>query len=255
MSAPTAPIGSALAGLRRRSRTMRRLHREMGKRVIGYVLVSRLLPERIGRVEWFTVMAYPCEPYRAPADGLSYRWATPDDVPMLTEFGLSAAEVRARIDVGDRARLCLDADGTLLAYAWYRFHAWDEAGVEFLLGPRDAWAYDFDVAPTVGGRRLLGRIGFEGCGALAEEGVTRVLGGVDIANRGVFRAFQRRRATTIGCITMAQVGRLSARRESWVGVPGARWRVYRGRRVVGLPSPGADRIVAGPRIATEPARP
>ncbi len=233
---------------------MRRLHREVGGRVIAYITLARLLPERVGRVEWFTVMEYPIDP-DAPVDDLRYRWAGPEDVALLTAFGLTAAEVEARMAVGDRARLCLDGAGALLAYAWYRFHAWDEEGVEFLLGPRDAWGYDFDVTPTVRGRRLLGQIGFEGSAALAEEGVTRILGGVDVANRGVYRAFRRRRATAMGTIAMLRIGPLSLRRERWTADGRARWRLYRGRCPVGLPDLGAAPAVWDADVAPQAARP
>ena len=232
---------------------MRRLYREVGGRVIAYVAVARVLPERVGRVEWFTVMEYPIE-RDVPLDDLHYRWAGREDVGLLTAFGLTAPEVEARIAVGDRARLCLDARGALLAYAWYRFHAWDEEGVEFILGPRDAWGYDFDVAPTVRGRRLLGHIGFEGSAALAEEGITRILGGVDVANRGVYRAFRRRRATSMGTIAMLRIGDLSLRRERW-GDEVTRWRLYRGRCPVGLPELGAAPAVWEAEIAAGAARP
>src|SRR5690606_8751535 len=73
-------------GLRRRARIVRRLYREVGGRVIAYVAVARVLPERVGRVEWFTVMEYPIE-RDVPLDDLHYRWAGREDVALLTAFG------------------------------------------------------------------------------------------------------------------------------------------------------------------------
>lgn len=216
----------------------------MGPRVIGYVWLSKLLPSRMAQVEWFTVLEYRCEALDDAPPDLVFRWATAADAGLLTSLGLGADEVRRRVRDGDRAMVCLDASGALLAYAWYRTGVWDECGIRFALAGDEAWAYDFDAVSTVRGRRLLGHIGCAGGAALAAEGIDRVLGGVDVANRGVLRAFLRRTAAPIGEVVMARVGGLSLRREAWDGGR-ARVRLYWGHCEVSPPSrspaPGALR--------------
>jgi hypothetical protein len=225
----------------RRWRTARRLRGDIGYRGVVYALACSVLPGRVVRLEWFVMVE------RRPVDagplpsGLRIRWDAPGDTTVLSSLDLTPAEVGRRRGLGDRALICEGDDGRLVGYSWYRRDHWDERGLQFPLAAHEAWAYDLRVAPTREGRRVLGYLSAYSSVALAREGVTSVLAGIDVANRGVLRATLRRGARSIGSVAMARVGPLSIRREDWDGRR-ARWRLCRGARPVERPSTPFDPV-------------
>lgn len=223
----------------RRWRTARRLKGDIGYRGVVYATACSVLPGRLVQLEWFVVIERrPVDPGPLPR-GLRIRWDAPGDTAVLSSLDLTPEEVARRRGLGDRALICEGDDGRLVGYSWYRRGHWDERGLQFPLARHEAWAYDLRVAPTREGRRMLGYLGAYSSVALAAEGVTSVLAGIDVANRGVLRATLRRGATSIGSVAMARVGPVSIRREDWDGRR-ARWRPCRGGRPVERPATPFD---------------
>lgn len=220
--------------LRRSLRTASRLRREIGLRTVGYLALRKALASGLGVAEWFVVLEQGTPPPVRARD-LEVRWATRDDAPLLTGFGQPRAEIDARLAAGDRALVAIrPGDGSLVGYTWYRSARWDESGAEFRLAPHEVWGYDLDAEPSLEGRRLLGDLGYVGMAMLEPEGVRRTLAAVDVANRGVMRAFLRRGGSVVGVVALVRIAGLSLRRERWRGGV-ARWRCYRGSLPVDLP--------------------
>ena len=223
------------ASFLRRWRTARRLKGDIGYRGVVYATAISVVPQRFVQLEWFVAVERRLvDPGPLPAD-LSIRWDHDDDVDLLSSLDLTRDEVLRRRELGDRALICHGDDGRLVGYSWHRRGHWDERGIEFPLAPHEVWAYDLRVAPTVEGRRLLGRLGAHSSLALADDGVTRMLAGIDVANRGVLRSTLRRGAESIGSVGMVRLGPVSIRREAWEGRR-PRWRLCRGPRPVNRPT-------------------
>ena len=126
-------------------------------------------------------------------------------------------------------------DGEATGYAWYRAGEYDEQGIIFRLGPREAWGYDAWIAEGARGRGNASRLLRGASRALAAEGVTRVLLGVDNVNEPSLRAACASGRVPIGSFWMLRLFGLSIRREAWEGAR-PRWSVYRGTREASPPT-------------------
>lgn len=227
--------GDVRQAMERRWRTARRLRRDIGLRGVAYVTACSVLPARLVQLEWFVAVERRFSDPGPLPEGVTIRWDEPSDLGLLSSLDLTAQEVERRRGLGDRALICQGGDGRLIGYAWYRRGEWDERGIQFVLGDHEAWCYDLRVAPTREGRRMLGHFGAYSSVAFADEGVTCLLAGIDVANRGVLRSTLRRGSRALGSVAMVRVGGLSLRREDWNGHR-PRWRVCRGCRAVRRPA-------------------
>jgi hypothetical protein len=237
--AAPSPDRSPLLGpprWRRRLATARGMSRLAGARGVAYLLLQRAAPSPWVHPEWFVVLEHRTGTVAGADAGM--RWGTIDDLPRLLAGERDEPVLRERFARGDRVALI--PDGDLVAYAWYRHGVYDENGILFRMPADTVWGYDGWVAEHYRRQGLYTALLRGVSRSLAEEGIHRVLLGIDHLNEPSLRAARAGGRVPIGSIWMLRVLGVSLRREAWAGER-PRWCLYRGAREVALPELGTTR--------------
>ena len=231
--------GAPAAGpLRRRLDTLATAYRRRGVRGVALV-VAEALPDSLLGAEWFALFETDggaTAPARPP--GVTVRWATRDDLDLLTSLGRSRDELVARFEAGDRVCMAL-RDGGPVGYFWFRADSWREGDVEFAIPHGEVWGYDAFVAPHARGGGIHPRMASWAARELSGAGVRRYLSGIDYTNEPSLRSAAARGARRIGSILVIRMLGLAVLRERWEGRGRPAWRLYRRRRGTTVPIPSA----------------
>jgi hypothetical protein len=142
---------------------------------------------------------------RVPEEAPEIRWATPEDVEMLSVSGQSPDVMEDRLSRGGAA-VYWAHNGELLGYRWYgtvehEEHDW----LRFVLADDEVWGLDSWVSPQHRGRGIIGRIRGLGNSRFAQSGYTRVLCAVDALNRSSVRAAVKEGSELVGRIVFVRV--------------------------------------------------
>lgn len=114
---------------------------------------------------------------------LRHRWATEQDLDLLTCGGLTPAAVQKYFDAGGRAVLTT-MDGKTVGYYWAVPDGWVAFGwLRLTVAANEFWGGHNFVAPAYRGNRIAGEIRDFAYAQLHPEGYERSVGSVEILNR------------------------------------------------------------------------
>lgn len=126
------------------------------------------------------------------------RWATPEDLDLLTTGGHEPSLLRQRFEHG--ARPCImERAGKLIGHAWLDPNDYTKDGcLLFKSSPEAVWLIHGWVAPEYRGQRLYNRIKGAAASEYARRGYSRMLSCADILNRSIIRTHQAIGSKPIG---------------------------------------------------------
>ena len=126
------------------------------------------------------------------------RWATPEDLDLLTTRGHDPSLLRHRFERGARACI-MERAGQLIGHAWLDPNDYTKDGcLLFMSSPEDVWSIDGWVAPEYRGQHLYNRIKGAAASECARRGYSRMLSCVDILNRNSIRTQHSMGSKSIG---------------------------------------------------------
>ncbi len=120
---------------------------------------------------------------------LQYRWATAQDLNLLTSGGLTPAYVHKYFDAGGRA-VITTCNGEMVGYHWFVPNRWDCYGwLRFTVAAKEIWGAHNYVAPAYRGKRMAGETRDFAYAQLLSEGYERSAGVVQALNRSSLRVW------------------------------------------------------------------
>ena len=220
-------------GWRNRAQYLARAYRGRGTRAVAFLLAQRACRSLRIELEWFTLVAKGAAEERPQAAGASdFIWASPSDVRELAAvFDRSKRMLLDRFAAGDRCAV-MARDGEIVACIWFRTGAYQERGLIFEPGREDCWIFDAHVVPDHRGERLFTTLWAAAAADLAREGVTRIVGAIDVVNQSSMKAAVRHGARPFCSIIVVGACGVRFRRERRSGQ--GSWSLYGGSWPVSL---------------------
>lgn len=143
-----------------------------------------------------------------PNPDFQYRWATGQDLDLLTCGGLTRAEVRECFDAGGRAALVTSGD-EMVGYYWAIPERWDSYGwLRFTMAANEFWGGHNFVAPAFRGKKIAGETRDFAYAQLLSEGYERAAGAVQALNRSSLRVWSGPANRILGRIFYIRLGDL-----------------------------------------------
>jgi GNAT superfamily N-acetyltransferase len=176
--------------------------REVGALFTLTLGMRRLIPAAVYRYTRMAILEIVPSDLIAVAVDESVRWATFQDLRLLTSFGHAPEILEHRFTAG--ARACILTEGQeLLAYVWFHSlcHQEEDLGVRFDLDPGEIWLFDAMVKKGQRGRGFYPRLLQMAVRDLGREGVRRILIAIEAANRNSIRAHEAAGAASTGRVT------------------------------------------------------
>lgn len=157
--------------------------------------VQRVIPTRIFEVNQVVVIdtflkTTLDERQGAPLNpDFQYRWATGQDLDLLTCGGHTRAEVQEYFAGGGRAVITTSGD-EMVGYYWAIPERWDSYGwLRFTMAAKEFWGGHNFVAPAFRGKKIAGETRDFAYGQLLSEGYERAAGSVQVLNRSSLRVW------------------------------------------------------------------
>jgi len=159
--------------------------------------LQRLLPPAIFDINQIVVNEITYDEILAadhivPADlDLQHRWATDQDLDLLTCGGLTSEQIQKYLDAGGRA-VITNVEGRMAAYYWAIPNGWiNNEWLWLSVGPGQMWGAHHYVAPEFRGQKIAMESAKFAYKQFRSEGYSRSIGAIDSLNRSSRRVWIR----------------------------------------------------------------
>jgi GNAT superfamily N-acetyltransferase len=138
---------------------------------------------------------------------LGHRWASPQDLDLLTCGGLTPDQIREYFDAGGRVAVTTNTDGQIIGYNWSLLdYANSQGWMRFTYAPTDIWGAHNYVAPAYRGQRIAGQIRRFVYLQLQSEGYKRSAGLVETLNRSALQTWASPANRLLGALFFVRIG-------------------------------------------------
>lgn len=164
---------------------------ELGLRYAAELALQRVIPGSLARFSRTILFGISTQEAGAPQPEPEHRWATIQDLELLTQFGHSREVLQARLRQG--ARPCvMERDGELVAYIWFMAASFEdpELRMRFRMPDRAIWLFDAMVATSRRGQGIYPALLRAASADLAADGIERIWIASDARNRNSVRALE-----------------------------------------------------------------
>lgn len=176
-------------------------------------LIQRLIPSRIFNLNALVLIQTSMEIFLEESKDdpqnpdLRHRWASQQDLDLLTCGGLTPDLIREYFNAGGRVAVTTNTDGEVVGYNWSLLNYANSQGwMRFHFAPTDIWGAHNYVAPAYRGQRIAGQIRRFVYLQLQSEGYKRSAGLVETLNRSALQTWSSPANRLLGTLFYVRTG-------------------------------------------------